>query len=555
MERPFAITLTPGSSRANHTGAWRTERPVYVRNLPPCNDACPAGENVQQWLYHAEEGDQEAYENAWRQIMADNPFPAIMGRVCYRPCETACNRGQLDEAVGINSVERFLGDEAINRGWKLPVAAAPTGKRVLVVGAGPSGLSAAYHLTRLGHSVTIKDAGAEPGGMMRYGIPKYRLPRDILDAEIGRVLDMGVTLELNTLVTDILAELTEAAGGHAGAGGGFEAAFVAVGAHIGKRAYIPAGDSAKIMDAVSLLHRVEDGSPPMLGRRVAVYGGGNTAMDAARTARRLGAAEAVVVYRRTRDRMPAHDIEVEEALEEGVTMRWLSTVAHADDGKLVIEKMRLDETGFPQPTGEFEELAADCLVLALGQDADLAVLDGVPGVTFSGGTVDVGADLMTGHQGIFAGGDMVPAERTVTVAIGHGKKAARNIDAWLRGARLEPAPRPALAGYGGLNTWYYADAPATVRPRLAAARRTGTFDEVTGGLDESTALFEARRCMSCGNCFGCDNCYGACPDNAVIKTGPGGPGDYEIDYDYCKGCGICAAECPCGAIAMVPEEP
>ncbi|HZZ54058.1 MAG TPA: NAD(P)-binding protein, partial [Trebonia sp.] len=424
MERPFAITLTPGSSRANHTGAWRSERPVYTRTMPPCNDACPAGENIQQWLYHAEEGD-DAYEAAWRQIMADNPFPAIMGRVCYRPCETACNRGQLDESVGINSVERFLGDEAIAQGWKLPVAAAPAGNRVLVVGAGPSGLSAAYHLTRLGHSVTIRDAGAEPGGMMRYGIPKYRLPRDILDAEITRVLDMGVTLELNTTVTDLLAELSEAAGGHGGQGG-FDAAFVAAGAHIGKRAYIPAGDSARIMDAVSLLHRIEDGSPPMLGRRVAVYGGGNTAMDAARTARRLGAAEAVVVYRRTRDRMPAHDIEVAEALEEGVTMRWLSTVAHAGDGKLVIEKMRLDETGFPQPTGEFEELTADCLVLALGQDADLAVLDGVPGVTFSGGTVDVGADLMTGHQGIFAGGDMVPAERTVTVAIGHGKKAARN---------------------------------------------------------------------------------------------------------------------------------
>jgi 2-oxoacid:acceptor oxidoreductase delta subunit (pyruvate/2-ketoisovalerate family) len=554
VERPFAITLTPGSSRANHTGAWRTERPVYTRAMPPCNDACPAGENVQQWLYHAEEGDQEGYATGWRQIMADNPFPAIMGRVCYRPCETACNRAQLDEAVGINSVERFLGDEAIGRGWRTPVAAAPAGNRVLVVGAGPSGLSAAYHLTRLGHSVTIRDAGAEPGGMMRYGIPKYRLPRDILDAEITRVLDMGVTLELNTTVTDLLAELSEAAGGHGGQGG-FDAAFVAAGAHIGKRAYIPAGDSARIMDAVSLLHRIEDGSPPMLGRRVAVYGGGNTAMDAARTARRLGAAEAVVVYRRTRDRMPAHDIEVAEALEEGVTMRWLSTVAHAGDGKLVIEKMRLDETGFPQPTGEFEELTADCLVLALGQDADLAVLEGVPGVTFSGGTVDVGADLMTGHQGIFAGGDMVPAERTVTVAIGHGKKAARNIDAWLRGIRLEPAPRPALAGYGELNPWYYADAPATVRPRLAAARRTGTFDEVTGGLDESTALFEARRCMSCGNCFGCDNCYGACPDNAVIKTGPGGPGDYEIDYDYCKGCGICAEECPCGAIAMVPEQP
>lgn len=549
MDKPFAITLTPGSSRANHTGAWRTERPLYVHNLPPCNDACPAGENIQQWLYHAEEGDADAYEAAWRQIMADNPFPAIMGRVCYRPCETACNRRQLDEAVGINSVERFLGDEAIRQGWGVsgagaPVAAAPTGKRVLVVGAGPSGLSAAYHLTRLGHSVTVRDAGAQPGGMMRYGIPKYRLPRDILDAEIARIVAMGVTLELGTTVTDLMAELTEA-------GGSFDAAFVAVGAHIGKRAYIPAGDSARIMDAVSLLHEVEDGSRPMLGRRVAVYGGGNTAMDAARTARRLGAADAVVVYRRTRERMPAHEIEVDEALEEGVRMRWLSTVARADEGTLLIEKMRLDDTGFPQPTGEFEELAADCLVLALGQDADLAVLEGVPGVTFSGGTVGVGPDLMTGHPGIFAGGDMVPAERTVTVAIGHGKKAARNIDAWLRATRHDPAPRHDLAAYGGLNTWYYADAPATIRPKLQAARRTGTFDEVTGGLNASTALFEARRCMSCGNCFGCDNCYGACPDNAVIKTGPD---SYEIDYDYCKGCGICAAECPCGAIAMVPEQ-
>jgi len=550
VDKPFAITLTPGSSRANHTGAWRTERPVYVQNMPPCNDACPAGENVQQWLYHAEEGDPDAYEAAWRQIMADNPFPAIMGRVCYRPCETACNRRQLDEAVGINSVERFLGDEAILREWQAPVAAAPTGKRVLVVGAGPSGLSAAYHLTRRGHSVTIKDAGARPGGMMRYGIPRYRLPRDVMDAEISRILAMGARLELNTTVTNVLTQLNRAAGGRAGSGG-FDAAFVAVGAHIGKRAYIPAGDSARIMDAVSMLHRVEHGSPPMLGRRVAVYGGGNTAMDAARTARRLGASEAVVVYRRTRDRMPAYDIEVEEALEEGVTMRWLSTVAHADEGTLVIEKMRLDDTGFPQPTGEFEELAADCLVLALGQDADLAVLDGVPGVTFSGGTVDVGPDLMTGHPGIFAGGDMVPAERTVTVAIGHGKKAARAMDAWLRGTWHEPAPRHELAAFGGLNTWYYADAPGMVRPKLEAARRTGTFDEVTSGLTESTALFEARRCMSCGNCFGCDNCYGACPDNAVIKTGPD---SYEIDYDYCKGCGICAAECPCGAIAMVPEQ-
>jgi 2-oxoacid:acceptor oxidoreductase delta subunit (pyruvate/2-ketoisovalerate family) len=276
-------------------------------------------------------------------------------------------------------------------------------------------------------------------------------------------------------------------------------------------------------------------------------------MDAARTARRLGASEAVVVYRRTRDRMPAHDVEVTEALEEGVQMRWLSTVKHAEAGKLLIEKMKLDDTGFPQPTGEFEELEADCLVLALGQNADLSVLEDVPGVVFTDNVVEVGPDLMTGHPGIFAGGDMVPAERTVTVAIGHGKKAARNIDAWLRGGAYTPAAKHSLAASERLNTWYYADAPAQHRPRLEAARRTSTFDEVVGGLDSSTALFEARRCMSCGNCFGCDNCYGVCPDNAVIKLGTG-EYQYEVDYDYCKGCGICATECPCGAIQMQPEE-
>jgi 2-oxoacid:acceptor oxidoreductase delta subunit (pyruvate/2-ketoisovalerate family) len=554
MNKPFAITLDVGTSRANKTGAWRTERPLYADLLPPCNNACPAGENIQQWLYHAEEGP-EGYEAAWRQIMADNPFPAIMGRVCYRPCETACNRAQLDSAVGINSVERFLGDEAIKQGWQVPTLfaktrQAPTGKRVLVVGAGPSGLSAAYHLTRLGHSVTIKDAGTEPGGMMRYGIPKYRLPRDVLDAEINRIRDMGVTLELGCAVTDLLNELGPGAGGRAGSVG-FDAAFVAVGAHIGRRAYIPAGDSARILDAVSVLRSMEGAEPPMLGRRVAVYGGGNTAMDAARTARRLGASEAVIVYRRTRERMPAHDIEVAEALEEGVTMRWLSTVARADEGKLIIEKMRLDETGFPQPTGEFETLEADSLVLALGQEADLTVLAGVPGVEFADGVVQVGPDLMTGHPGIFAGGDMVPAERTVTVAIGHGKKAARAVDAWLCGDEKPASRRHPVAEFTSLNTWYYTDAPATMRPTLDAARRITTFDEVTGGLTETTALYEARRCMSCGNCFGCDNCYGVCPDNAVIKLGDG---TYEIDYDYCKGCGICAAECPCGAIQMEPEQ-
>jgi NADPH-dependent glutamate synthase beta subunit-like oxidoreductase len=537
--KPFAITLEPGSSLANKTGSWRDRRPVYVHRLPPCNHACPAGENIQQWLYHAESGD---YEAAWRELVKDNPLPATMGRVCYHPCETSCNRGQIDETVGIHGVERFLGDEAIRQGWSLQTEHEPTGKRILVVGAGPSGLSAAYQLARRGHTVTIREAGPMAGGMMRFGIPRYRLPRDILDAEIQRILDLGVTLVCDAKVANILDEMRD---------GGFDAAFLAVGAHIGKRAYIPAGEAAHILDAVSLLRDMEGEEPPLLGRRVVVYGGGNTAMDAARTAKRLGASEAIVVYRRNRDRMPAHDFEVEEAIEEGVMMKWLSTIKHVEGGKMLLEKMALDESGFPQPTGETEELEADSLVLALGQDSDLSLLDGVPGLEIEDGVVVVDERMMTGHEGIFAGGDMVPAERTVTVGVGHGKQAARNIDAWLQGAQFTHAAVPELADFDKLNTWYYSDAPKTVAPQLDQIRRQGSFDEVTLGLDETNALFEARRCLSCGNCFGCDNCYGVCPDNAVLKVAEAD--GYAFDLDYCKGCGICVAECPCGAIEMVPE--
>jgi 2-oxoacid:acceptor oxidoreductase delta subunit (pyruvate/2-ketoisovalerate family) len=539
-DHPFAITLDVGTSLANHTGSWRTSKPVYVDRLPPCNNACPAGENIQAWLFHAESGD---YETAWRTLTRDNPMPAVMGRVCYHPCQGACNRAEIDTAVGINSVEHFLGDEAIRRGWRFDPPAAESGKRVLVVGAGPSGLSAAYHLRRMGHCVTILDAGPFAGGMMRFGIPKYRLPRDILDAEVQRILDLGVELKLNSKVDRILDTMQA---------GKFDAAFLAVGAHIAKRAYIPAGGAAKILDAVQVLRSMEGEEKPMLGRRVVVYGGGNTALDVARTAKRLGASEAIIVYRRTRDRMPAHDFEVEEALQEGVMVKWLSTIKRVDESVMTVEKMALDEKGFPQPTGEFETLEADSLVLALGQDVDLSLLDGVPRLEVKDGVVQVGANMMTGHTGIFAGGDMVPSERTVTVAVGHGKKAARHIDAWLRGTVYAPPPKHEIASVDKLNTWYYTDAPQTVRPMLDMARRTSSFDEVQKALDETNALYEARRCLSCGNCFECDNCYGVCPDNAVIKLGPGNR--FKFNYDYCKGCAVCAQECPCGAITMVSEE-
>ncbi|KAB7662795.1 NAD(P)-binding protein [Sutterella seckii] len=542
QEKPFAITLDVGSSLANRTGSWRTLRPVYVNRLPPCNAKCPAGEKCRDWLFLAQSGD---YEGAWKEIVEDNPFPAVMGRVCYHTCQTACNRGDLDEPVGINAVERFLGDHALRLGWKLPQPAEANGKRILVVGAGPAGLSAAYHLRRMGYAVHVVESAETAGGMMRYGIPKYRLPREVLDAEIARIEALGVEFEFGREVSDLAAEMKA---------GGYAAAFIGAGASLAHRAYIPAGDAAHIMDAVSLLRSVESSSPgeePLLGRRVVVYGGGNTAIDVARTAKRLGS-EPIVVYRRTRERAPAHAFEIEEALEEGVSMKWLSTISEAERGTIRIEKMKLDESGYPQPTGEYETIEADSLVLALGQETNLSFLSALPDLKVEKGSVVVDERMMTSVPGIFAGGDVVPGDRNVTVAIGHGKRAAKAMDAWLRGEMPgEKAPADP-ATFEKLNTWYYADAPQKIRPQLDIVRRQTTFEEVLEGLTEENALFEARRCMSCGNCFECDNCYGVCPDNAVVKLGPGRK--FRFNYDYCKGCGICANECPCGAIEMVRED-
>lgn len=542
QEKPFAITLDVGSSLANRTGSWRTLRPVYVNRLPPCNAKCPAGEKCRDWLFLAQSGD---YEGAWKEIVEDNPFPAVMGRVCYHTCQTACNRGDLDEPVGINAVERFLGDHALRLGWKLPQPAEANGKRILVVGTGPAGLSAAYHLRRMGYAVHVVESAETAGGMMRYGIPKYRLPREVLDAEIARIEALGVEFEFGREVSDLAAEMKA---------GGYAAAFIGAGASLAHRAYIPAGDAAHIMDAVSLLRSVESSSPgeePLLGRRVVVYGGGNTAIDVARTAKRLGS-EPIVVYRRTRERAPAHAFEIEEALEEGVSMKWLSTISEAERGTIRIEKMKLDESGYPQPTGEYETIEADSLVLALGQETNLSFLSALPDLKVEKGSVVVDERMMTSVPGIFAGGDVVPGDRNVTVAIGHGKRAAKAMDAWLRGEMPgEKAPADP-ATFEKLNTWYYADAPQKIRPQLDIVRRQTTFEEVLEGLTEENALFEARRCMSCGNCFECDNCYGVCPDNAVVKLGPGRK--FRFNYDYCKGCGICANECPCGAIEMVRED-
>jgi formate dehydrogenase (NADP+) beta subunit len=518
----------------------RTSRPVYVDRLPPCNHACPAGEHVQAWLAEAQAG---RYRAAWEILVRDNPLPAVHGRVCYHPCEDACNRASVDEAVSIHAVERFLGDLALEQGWTIGRESPPSGKRVLVVGAGPSGLSAAWHLARAGHHVVVEDAGPLAGGMMHFGIPKYRLPREVLDREVARIVQLGVELHLNHGVEDLMAEK---------AAGGFDAVFLAIGAHVSKRVDIPAQDAGRLYDALQFLADTElGGEPPRIGRRVAVYGGGNTAMDAARTARRLGA-EPLIIYRRTRDQMPAHPFEADEALEEGVTIHWLRSIREVTGTTITVEVMELDETGFPGPTGRFETLEADTLVLALGQTTDTAFLAGLPGIELTAdGAVVVGPDMQTGCPGVFAGGDMVPFERSVATAVGHGTRAARAIDAWLRGQVQHDAADAALATFDTLRSWYHATAPAARQDRIDEERRRRTFDEVVGGLDAAAARYEAERCLSCGTCFECDGCYAACPERAVIKLGTGRR--YRFDLDRCTGCAICYDQCPCGAISMVAE--
>ncbi len=535
------ITTIPDlADTSGRVGPVRSRMPIYVDLLPPCNQACPAGENIQEWLRLAKDNHDE---QAWRELVRNNPFPAIHGRVCYHPCEGACNRIELDGSVSIHSVERYLGDLAIEQGWQFIKPKLSTGRRVLVIGAGPSGLSAAYQLAMMGHEVEIRDASDLPGGMMRYGIPEYRLPRDVLDAEVARVVNLGVRIVVNSSVTDLLAEQ---------AAGGFDAVFVAIGAHLSKRVDIPTRDASRIVDAVTFLRDVASGERPLIGRKVAIYGGGNTAMDAARVARRLGAEESIVVYRRTEEQMPAHADEKDEALREGVKMNWLRTIQSVEDeGELTVEIMELDESGRARGTGRYETLQADTVILALGQEADSNFLRRIPGMRFDHDVVQVNpTTLMTDVPGIFAGGDAVPSERTVTIGVGHGKRAARQIDAWLNSHSSPERPKHDVATFDKLNIWYFGDNTRHSQPELEVAARKD-FDEVVGGLSPEDAHTEAGRCLSCGNCIECDGCLGSCPEDAVIKLGKGLR--YRYDYEKCTGCGTCYEQCPVHAIEMIPE--
>ncbi len=540
-EERLDITELPDlAATGGRVGPVRTRMPIYVDLLPPCNNACPAGENIQEWLRLIKEDQIEA---AWRQLVRDNPFPAIHGRVCYHPCETACNRKDLDSAVSIHSVERYLGDTAIEQGWTFNPPRNNTGYRVLVIGAGPSGLSAAYHLARVGHEVEIHDAGELPGGMMRYGIPEYRLPRDVVDNEIKRIEDLGVKIVLNHPVQDLLEEQRA---------GNFDAVFIAIGAHLSKRVEIPSMDAGKMVDAVDFLRGVASGEKPKIGRRVAVYGGGNTAMDAARSAIRMGAEEAVIIYRRTQEQMPAHAEELADAEQEGVKVHWLRTIQEVSED-IEVEIMELDEWGKPRGTGQFEKLPADTVIMAVGQVADTGFLSNIPGLRFKDDVVVVdSATLMTDVPGIFAGGDAVPSDRTVTIGVGHGKKAAKMIDTWLNRQQVQTKIKHPIVSFDDLNLWYFGDHPRSIHAALSPEERVNDFDEIVEGLTDEQAEFEARRCLSCGNCFECDGCLGACPEDAIIKLGKGHR--YRFDYEKCTGCATCYDQCPAHAIEMIAEK-
>ena len=517
------------------TGSVRQQIPHYVDLLPPCNHSCPAGENIQAWLALAAAGK---YQQAWQTLIADNPLPAVHGRVCYHPCEDQCNRSHIDNAVSIHAIERFLGDMARQHNWQIKLPKPDTGKRVLVIGAGACGLSAAYHLRRLGHQVEIYEAGPVAGGMMHFGIPAYRLPRDILEQEVKRIEALGIKIHYNSPITDVINSQKS---------GNFDAVFLAIGAQLGRRIDIPAREAGKILDAVSYLHQVESGHAPQLGRRVAIYGGGNTAMDAARTAKRLGAEEALIIYRRDREHMPAHDFEAQEALEEGIKINWLRSISSIEQDHIEVEIMQLDHNGKPQPTGKTETLQADSLILALGQKTDSRFLEKIPDLQFKpDGSLAVDAHMMTHHRSLFAGGDVVPGQHSVTIATGHGKKAARHIDAWLQDKHYQAPEKHPIVGFERLHVWYLNEAQQQQQPHKNPATRSHDFSEVVGDLSEEQALFEAGRCFSCGNCFECDGCYGACPEHAIEKLSK----RYRFDYDRCTGCAVCFEQCPCHAIEM-----
>ena len=542
---PMAVSLY--STRELSTGTWRTFRPVYVTRPSPCNLDCPAGTDVRGFLTKAAEGDAAG---AWRIILEHNPLPGICGRVCYHPCEGNCNRGGFDERVSVHAVERAIADEAarLEAVDAIRATVAPArGRSAAIIGAGPAGLSCAYHLARRGYQVTVFDDKPEPGGMLRYGIPSYRLPRNVLDSEINLLARLGVTFTANARLGASLPWT---------ALDGFDAVFLAVGTHQSRPAAVPGEDLSGVKPALDFLRRVNGGERVVVAPTVVVIGGGNTAMDAARVARRHGAS-VTIAYRRTREDMPAHPDEIAQAEAEGVEFIFNVTPV-AFHGKYGVARIELQRTrpGAPDASGrrrpepipgDVFSLATSEVLMALGEELEREAFEGV--VDLVKGRLQADRWGRTGRKQLFAGGDAATGAGTVVEAIGSGRRAAEAIDAWMGGRELPETSRAEAVQATDLNVFYFAVAHRAQPPLLDVKRRTD-FDEVVGGLGWRGAMLEARRCLSCGFCTSCSNCVLFCPDNAVSRTAAG----YSIDLAHCKGCGLCVAECPRGAMELVPEE-
>ena len=491
---------------------------------------------------------------AWETILEKNPFPASHGRACYHYCESRCNRIQYDSTVNIHCIERFLGDLAIANGWTAKAAKSSIGKKVLVVGAGPAGLSAAYYLRLLGHEVTIYEALPRAGGLMMFGIPAYRLPKDVLLREIERILEAGVKIVYNRRVTDILAEKKS---------GNFDAVFLALGAQLGSNLTININTNNLIADALDYLREVALGCPPNLGKCLAVYGGGNTAIDVARTAIRFGIEKVIVIYHRTQDRMSAFRHEVTAAMEERVKFIFLRSILEFNGDSLTLSVNELDDRGRPRRTGCVEKIEVTSLIFALSQNPYPDFLRSVSDIDVqSNGLVKVDGFFMTGCSGIFAGGDMIFGERSMTIAVGAGRRAACHIDAYLRDTVFMKKPGnndPALferlhissdlSSFDKLNI-SEERSERGLEKTLDLVKRVQSFDEVLQNLSQDEILRETNRCFSCGNCFGCGKCYNICPVDSIKYDGNCGTVT-DISGECCIGCGRCFKICSCGAISMV----
>ncbi|MFA6001353.1 MAG: NAD(P)-binding protein [Thermoleophilia bacterium] len=535
-------------------------RPVYKKKIPPCSNACPAGNDIRGFLTTVSQTEMfkreydESFVQAWRLLTDTNPLPSIIGRVCPHFCETDCNRNAKDGAVSINQVERYLGDYGLNHNLKHEkLTDEVKTDKIAVVGSGPAGLSAAFQMARRGYPVTIFEAFEKSGGMLRYGIPSYRLPEDILDAEVAAIADLGVEIKYGTRIgVDVSMDDLKK---------DYAAIYLGIGAHEGWTLGVPGEEGEGVMSAVEFLNKVNAGeSMDVSGKKVLIIGGGNSAVDAARVSWRMGA-ESQIVYRRTREEMPAEEEEIDDTLEEGINIEYLTAPVEIirDGGKVTGLKCIRMELGEPDDSGRRRpepvagsEFVIDCdMVLpAIGQGAQF---DGLDAFKDEKGWITVDeATGATSEDGVWAGGDVTNKLGTVTEAIGLGRKAANAMDYHIRGEEI-PKEFPAkIIKSDKMALNYYAEAARVEKSHIPVSDRKGNFNEVVSTWTDDQCKEETLRCMSCGMCFDCGNCYSFCSYSAVkkldVRDEDGNP--YKFRLEVCVGCAKCAEECPCGYIDM-----